>query len=67
MSKFHKQPPVLPLAKNLVLKEEFLYTKGNMTLSFTLKLNPTDVKDFQECMNEAIKDIAMVSKTITKK
>jgi hypothetical protein len=57
MSKFHKQPSILPLAKTLKLKQEFVYSKGECTLNFTLVIEKKTLEDFKECITEALKDV----------
>jgi hypothetical protein len=57
MAKFHKQPPILPLAKTLKLKQEFVYSKGECTLNFTLVIEKKTLEDFKECVTEALKDV----------
>lgn len=59
MAKFQKQPPVPPLAKTLKLKQEFVYSKGECTLTFTLAIEKKTLEDFKECVTEALKDVDM--------
>lgn len=57
MSKKFEKNIQLPLQKTLTLKKDFSYTKGECTLNFTLELDSKKVRDFRECLAEALKDI----------
>ena len=50
-------PKKLPLQKKFVHKQEFDYSKGISTLNFVLNIDKKNLKDFKECLLEAIKDI----------
>lgn len=51
------------LVKNIISKKEFSFSKGNCTLSFTLRVdNSSELKDFKSCLEEAIKDIEEILK-----
>lgn len=57
MPKFKKQMQKLPLQKNLVLKQDFSYSKGDCQLQFTLRIKKSELQDFKELLEEAIKDL----------
>ncbi len=50
-------PKKLPLQKKLTRKQDFNYSKGISTLNFVLNIDKKNLKDFKECLLEAIKDI----------
>lgn len=43
--------------KIIVEKRDFSYSKGNVSLSFTLISDKESLDDFKSCLNEAVKDI----------
>ena len=55
--KFNIQPKELPILKSVILQRRFNYSKGEVTLDFTLDIKSKKLKDFRECMVEAIKDV----------
>lgn len=54
---FKKKPAEKPLQKTLGIKEDFSYVKGETNLSFTLRLEDKLVRDFRECLVQALKDL----------
>ena len=50
--------PRKKVQKNLVTKREFKYAKNKCNLNFILMIDQKDeIKDFRECLIEAIDDI----------
>lgn len=51
------------LVKSLIPRQEFSYTKDEVTLKFNLRVdNSSELKVFKSCLEEAIKDIDNVMK-----
>lgn len=58
MSKFKLQPKKIPLQINNHYQKRFDYSKGQVTLGFTLNLdNKKDFKDFLEILDQCRKDV----------
>lgn len=64
MAIFKKQPPTLPVQKKITHKQDFSYSKGGCTLSFTLTEEHKELSDFKECLLEAIKDVDELMKGV---
>ena len=54
-----------PLSKNIIERKEFNYKKNNTSLNFNLRVdNSSELKDFKLCLEEALKDVGLILKTI---
>lgn len=53
----------LIIQKTFVQRQEFTYQKNSATLKFNLRVdNSSELRDFRECMIEAVKDIDEILK-----
>lgn len=58
MAKFNLQPKEIPLQVDNHYQKRFDYSKGNVTLGFTLNLDDKkDFKDFLEILDKCKKDV----------
>lgn len=57
-----KEPAIV---KTHVQKKDFSYTKGNVQLSFTLRVdNSSELRPFRDLLAEALKDVDEVVATL---
>lgn len=51
------------ITKSIVSRQEFIYSKKGVKLSFTLRTdNSSELRPFKECMEEAIIDLEKIIK-----
>lgn len=51
------------LSKTVIERKEFAYQKDTASLKFTLRVdNSSEIRDFRECMIEAVKDLDEILK-----
>lgn len=47
----------MPIQKQLSIQKNFNYSKGSVSLNFSLSEDIKEVKDFKSLLHEAIKDV----------
>lgn len=53
------------ITKNIINRKEFNYSKKGVNLSFTLRIdNSSELRPFKECMEEAVKDLDEIIKSL---
>ncbi len=51
------------LIKSLIRRQEFSYSQKGTNLNFSLRIdNSSELKNFKDCLGEAIKDIDIILK-----
>lgn len=53
------------IVKQLTKRQEFNYSKKGVQLNFTLRIdNSSELRPFKECMEEAVKDLDEIIKSL---